>query len=155
MILSVLPRGRNFVRKSQKGSKKIVWSLESEGPNFWAIYQKRAEKWPNFVVDLAEKFCHELATLGPVRLSCSLLLPPHPTNPFNLCSNFLRKDTVDILLLFSYLRNMIFKLSTGFYYFKHAFLFYYKYYLCVQRYCTLWQGTGSLYWPLMYKPRLT
>jgi hypothetical protein len=23
----------------------------------------RAEKWPNFIVDLAEKFCHELATL--------------------------------------------------------------------------------------------
>jgi hypothetical protein len=31
---------------------------------------------------------------------------------------------------------MIFKLSKGFYYFKHAFLFYYINYLCVQLYCT-------------------
>jgi hypothetical protein len=33
---------------------------------------------------------------------------------------------------------MIFKLSTGFYYFKHDFLVYYKNYLRVHLYCTLW-----------------
>jgi hypothetical protein len=46
--LAVLPRGRNFGRKSQKGPKKIVWSRENEGPNFWKIYQKRGEKGPTF-----------------------------------------------------------------------------------------------------------
>jgi hypothetical protein len=46
----VLPRGRNFGRKTQKGPKKIVWGRENLGPNFWQIFQKRAEKGPNFSV---------------------------------------------------------------------------------------------------------
>jgi hypothetical protein len=45
---SVLPRSRNFGRKTQKGPKKIVWGRESLGPNFLQNYQKRAEKGPNF-----------------------------------------------------------------------------------------------------------
>jgi hypothetical protein len=45
---AVLPRGRNFGRKAQKGPKKIEWGLENLGSNFWQIYQKRAEKGPNF-----------------------------------------------------------------------------------------------------------
>jgi hypothetical protein len=49
-MYSVLPRGRNFGRKAQKGPKKIVCGRENLGPNFWQIYQKRAEKGPNFFV---------------------------------------------------------------------------------------------------------
>jgi hypothetical protein len=45
---AVLPRGRNFGRKAQKGPKKICWGRENQGPNFCPIYQKRAEKGPNF-----------------------------------------------------------------------------------------------------------
>jgi hypothetical protein len=45
---AVLPRGRNFGRKAQKWPKKIWWGRESQGPNFYPIYQKRAEKGPNF-----------------------------------------------------------------------------------------------------------
>jgi hypothetical protein len=44
----VLPRGRNFGRKTQKGPEKIVWGRENLGPKFWQIYQKRAEKGPSF-----------------------------------------------------------------------------------------------------------
>jgi hypothetical protein len=50
LSFTVLPRGRNFSRKTQKGPKKIVWGRENLGPNFSQIYQKRAEKVPNFFV---------------------------------------------------------------------------------------------------------
>jgi hypothetical protein len=43
-------RGQNFGRKTQKGPKKIVRGRENLGPNFWQMYQKRAEKVPNFFV---------------------------------------------------------------------------------------------------------
>jgi hypothetical protein len=46
----VLPSGRNFGRKSQNGPKEIVWSRENEGPNFWKIYQKRAELFFSLVL---------------------------------------------------------------------------------------------------------
>jgi hypothetical protein len=45
---SVLPRGRNFDRKAQKGPKKIRRVRKGQGPNFCPIYQRRAEKGPNF-----------------------------------------------------------------------------------------------------------
>jgi hypothetical protein len=44
----VLPRGRNFGRKIQKGP--CVGPGKYLGPNFLQIYQKRAEKGPNFSV---------------------------------------------------------------------------------------------------------
>jgi hypothetical protein len=40
---SVLPRGRNFGRKAQKGPKKIWQGRKCQGPNFCTIYQKGAE----------------------------------------------------------------------------------------------------------------
>jgi hypothetical protein len=46
MLLStVLPlaKGQNYGRKTQKGPKKLAWGRENMGPNFWQIYQKRAE----------------------------------------------------------------------------------------------------------------
>jgi hypothetical protein len=46
---TVLPRGRNFGRKAQKGPKKDWWGRESQGLNFCLICQKRAEKGPNFI----------------------------------------------------------------------------------------------------------
>jgi hypothetical protein len=44
----VLPSGRNFGRKAQKGPTKIWRGRKSKGPNFCRIDQKRAEKGPNF-----------------------------------------------------------------------------------------------------------
>jgi hypothetical protein len=49
---AVLPRGRNFGRKPQKGPEKILWGRENLRPNLWQINQKRAEKGPNFFVVL-------------------------------------------------------------------------------------------------------
>jgi hypothetical protein len=45
---TVLPRGRNFGRKTKKGPTKIVWRRENLRLNFWQIYQKRAKKGPTF-----------------------------------------------------------------------------------------------------------
>jgi hypothetical protein len=44
MILSVLPRGRNLGRKSQKGPKKIVWSRENEGAELLEDLSKKGRK---------------------------------------------------------------------------------------------------------------
>jgi hypothetical protein len=48
ILSAVLPRGRNVGRKAQKGLKKFWQGRESQGLNFLTIYQKRAEKGPNF-----------------------------------------------------------------------------------------------------------
>jgi hypothetical protein len=39
--------------------------------------------------------------------------------------------------------NLRSRYCTGFYYFKHAFLFYYKNYMCVQLYCTVYTMAGK------------
>jgi hypothetical protein len=44
----VLPRGRNFGRKSQKGPRKNLRGRKNWRPNFYQIFMKRAEKGPNF-----------------------------------------------------------------------------------------------------------
>jgi hypothetical protein len=44
----VLPTGRNFGRKTQKWPHKNLSGREKLRPNFWPIFQKMAEKWPNF-----------------------------------------------------------------------------------------------------------
>jgi hypothetical protein len=41
----VLPRGRKFGRKTQKGPTNIVWGRESLGTNFWQICQKGPNLW--------------------------------------------------------------------------------------------------------------
>jgi hypothetical protein len=45
---TVLPRGRNFGRKSQKGPQKNLRGRKNWRPNFYQIFIKRAEKGPNF-----------------------------------------------------------------------------------------------------------
>jgi hypothetical protein len=44
----VLPRGRNFGRKSQKGPQKNLRGRKNWPPNFRRIFIKRAEKGPKF-----------------------------------------------------------------------------------------------------------
>jgi hypothetical protein len=48
---SVLPRGRNFGRRTQKGPYKNLCGRKNWRPNFLEICQKRAEKGPNFFED--------------------------------------------------------------------------------------------------------
>jgi hypothetical protein len=48
-LISVLPRRRNFGRKTQKGPKNIVWGRENLEPNFFASGRIF------FIDDLAEK----------------------------------------------------------------------------------------------------
>jgi hypothetical protein len=48
---AVLPRGRNFGRKTQKGPKKIVWGRENLLADLSKKGRKEAEKGP------AELFC--------------------------------------------------------------------------------------------------
>jgi hypothetical protein len=57
----VLPRGRNFGRKAQKGPTKIWRGREIQGPNFLAIYQKRAEPFLGLVFhQIIYIFCQKL-----------------------------------------------------------------------------------------------
>jgi hypothetical protein len=44
----VLPTGRNFGRKTQNWPPKNISGWKNQRPNFWQIFQKMAEKWPNF-----------------------------------------------------------------------------------------------------------
>jgi hypothetical protein len=46
--LALLPRGRNFGRRTQKGPLKKLRGRKNWRPNFYRIYIKRAEKGPNF-----------------------------------------------------------------------------------------------------------
>jgi hypothetical protein len=46
--LPVLPTGRNFSRKTQKGPLKNISGQKNPQLNFWPIFHKMAEKWPNF-----------------------------------------------------------------------------------------------------------
>jgi hypothetical protein len=55
---SVLPRGRNFGRKAQKGPKKIWWGRESQGPNFYPIYQKGRKGAELFLVLVFHKIIY-------------------------------------------------------------------------------------------------
>jgi hypothetical protein len=45
---TVLPTGRNFGRKTQKLPHKNLSCRKKQWPNFLPIFQKLAEKWPNF-----------------------------------------------------------------------------------------------------------
>jgi hypothetical protein len=45
---SSVAKGPKFRLQNTKGAEKIVWGRETLGPKFWQIYQKRAEKGPNF-----------------------------------------------------------------------------------------------------------
>jgi hypothetical protein len=67
----VLPTGRNFGRKTQKGPDKNLNGGTKQLPNFWPIFQKPAEKWPNVSVELAEILCQKLATLFTISGSSS------------------------------------------------------------------------------------
>jgi hypothetical protein len=44
----VLPTGRDFGRKRQKWPHKNLSGRKKQRPNFVQIFQKIAEKWPNF-----------------------------------------------------------------------------------------------------------
>jgi hypothetical protein len=46
--LPVLPTGRNFGGKTQKWPLKNFSGQKNPRLNFWPIFQKMAEKWPNF-----------------------------------------------------------------------------------------------------------
>jgi hypothetical protein len=41
-------KGPKFRPQNTKGAEKIVWGRKSLGPNICLIFQKRAEKGPNF-----------------------------------------------------------------------------------------------------------
>jgi hypothetical protein len=47
-MLASVAKGPKFRPQSSKRAEKIWWGRESQGPNFYSIYQKRAEKGPNF-----------------------------------------------------------------------------------------------------------
>jgi hypothetical protein len=51
-IAAVLPTGRNFGRKTQKWPHKNVSGRKNPLPNFWQIFIKLAEKWPNFFISV-------------------------------------------------------------------------------------------------------
>jgi hypothetical protein len=46
--VAVLPTGQNFGRKTQKWPHKNLSGRKKWRPNFLQIFQKMAEKWPNF-----------------------------------------------------------------------------------------------------------
>jgi hypothetical protein len=48
MLAAVLPTGRNFGRKTQKWPHKNTSGWKKQRQNFWPIFQKMVEKWPNF-----------------------------------------------------------------------------------------------------------
>jgi hypothetical protein len=50
MGLSVLPTGRNIGRKTQKWPHKNISGRKNLRPKYLPIFQKVAEKWPNFLV---------------------------------------------------------------------------------------------------------
>jgi hypothetical protein len=54
-VVPVLPTGRNVGRKTQKWPYKNISGRKNPRPNYWQIFQKMAEKWPNLFLKC---ICH-------------------------------------------------------------------------------------------------